>query len=257
MKKRCLGGLMMITFLLSSCGVQAITEEEAIVYMRDIRQKQEEEGFAFPHRFTIENVWENQTENAYEKTNIVLDEEAKYCYSSKKRVNVSDDTTDVEKWVYVKENQCIVATSENGISSYQIYTGDLDALWVTYSNEIRNEAKEWIQGTPYLYFSFYQNDPQIFEDKTLFYDDHPKIRYNTKGAGSLMISFFRSVIEKIDENVNKNIGKVTYQITFNDDLLQKCIKKGQYTKENITQLIEEKTKVEKYAKLDYPVLSEF
>lgn len=253
MKKNGIGSLMMITFLLSSCGVQAITEMEAFEYMQDIRKMQKEEGFVFPHRFTIEHVLENQTENTYEKENIVFDEEAKYCYSSKKVANASSiESSHDEKWVYVNENQCIVATSENGISSYQTYTGDLDTLWVTYSNEIRNEAKEWIKGTPYLLSSFYQNDPQIFEDKTLQYDDEPVARYSTKGSGSLKISFSRSVIEEINKNINKMIGKVTYQIAFNDYLLQECIKKGYYTKEGVTHVIEENTKVSKQAVLYYP-----
>lgn len=257
MKKHYLGSLMMIPFLLSSCGVQAITEEEAFLYMWNIRQKQEEEDFLFPMQVTVEHRREDIANDKYEITNIVVDEEEKYCYSSKKTTNTLDlSSTYHEKWVYVKEEQCIVAINENGKLSYQTYTGDLNTLWVTYSNEIQNEAQEMMKGNTYLVSSYYQNDPKIFEDKTLQYDDKPVARYSTKGAGNLKISLSRFVIEKVSENVSQNIGKVTYEINYVDYLLQECIIKGKYTKVDAIESIEEKTKVIKKAALDYPMFSE-
>ena len=258
MKKHYLGSLMMIPFLLSSCGAQAIKEEEAFLYMRNIRQKQGEEDFLFPNQVTVEHRREDIANDTHEITSIVLDKEEKYCYSSKKTTNQLDlSSTYHEKWVYVKEEQCIVAINENGKLSYQTYTGDLNILWVTYSNEIQNEAQEMMKGNTYLVSSFYQNNPRIFEDKTLQYDDKPVARYSTKGTGSLKVSLSRFVIEEVSENVSQNIGKVTYEINFVDYLLQECIIKGKYTKVNAVESIEERTKVIQKATLDYPMLSEF
>lgn len=279
MKKIHLCSLIVATSLLSGCGVQDIMEEEALLYMRNIRQKQQEEDFSLPNSLTIDYVHQDRMKKQNSTMHIVLDSEQKYCYFYSQETHVENTITSEmyqgekqdpeiapiitfsEQWVYIKEDACIVAKNENHVKSYQEYTGDVLSLWSTYSESMQNQASLFVKGNAYLALSYYQNAPQLFDNLTLSYDD-PHVRYATKGSGSLMITFSRDAVKKKNEDQIEKIGQVSYQITFDDYLLKECSREGYYQENNaddMTQMesVMETTKVKKQAKILYPVLEEY